>query len=100
MRWRGHPITERLLGLWVYCDTGIAVAECPDRVCGHCRLPNQPDGHDACLGNIPGVMNACCGHGDPDMAYCQLSDGRLVPLTETTNTPRGRGVGRRVDRVA
>lgn len=22
-----------------------------------------PDGHDACLGELPGVKYACCGHG-------------------------------------
>ena len=23
----------------------------------------RPDGHDACLGEIPGAAAACCGHG-------------------------------------
>lgn len=41
-------------------------------VCGHCNLPNRVDGHDACLGTIPGVMNACCGHGDVRCAYVQF----------------------------
>ncbi len=42
-----------------------------DRPCGHCGLPNRSDGHDACLGVIPGAMNACCGHGNIKFAYIQ-----------------------------
>lgn len=30
------------------------------------------DGPDACLGLLPGVTNACCGHGDSGQAYVQL----------------------------
>lgn len=44
----------------------------PDRKCGHCNLPNRSDGHDACLGELPGVMNACCGHGKRE-PYVQFS---------------------------
>jgi hypothetical protein len=28
--------------------------------CG--KLPTE-EGHDACLGTLPGVVDACCGHG-------------------------------------
>jgi hypothetical protein len=40
------------------------------------------DGPDACLGWIPGVSQACCGHGNVDSAYVYLgpSDGRYVLL--------------------
>ncbi len=31
--------------------------------CSHCHLLPTPEGHDACLGTLPGVWNACCGHG-------------------------------------
>ena len=27
------------------------------------------DPPDPCIGFLPGVYNACCGHGDPDYAY-------------------------------
>lgn len=33
-------------------------AACPH--CGQARM-----GHDPCISNLPGVVNACCGHGDP-----------------------------------
>ncbi len=44
-------------------------------ICDHCGLPDTPEGHDACLGTIPGAMNACCGHGDVKCAYIQYQAG-------------------------
>lgn len=32
------------------------------RICGHCERPCG-DGPDPCLGHLPGVISACCGHG-------------------------------------
>ena len=66
---RGHLITQVTPDTWVYSDTQVPVSENPNRECGHCRLPNRPDKHDACLGVLPRVMNACCGHGDETFAY-------------------------------
>lgn len=40
--------------------------------CKHCDFAPNKDGHDACLGELPGVMNACCGHGDECDAYVQF----------------------------
>jgi hypothetical protein len=31
--------------------------------------------HDACLGRLPGVSAACCGHGRDDEAYIRFNDG-------------------------
>lgn len=75
-RWRGHNITRR--EVWVYADTGRPVADDPNRACRECGVPNTPEGHDPCLGTLPGVANACCGHGDPSAAYVQLSTGRRL----------------------
>lgn len=74
-RWRGHSIHEAKPGVWVYSDTGQRVSEHPDRACGHCGLPNTPEGYDGCIGYIPGALNACCGHGEPRMAYIQYPPG-------------------------
>lgn len=41
--------------------------------CGHCLLPGRSDGVDQCIGRLPGVMNACCGHGETRWAYVQFS---------------------------
>ena len=73
---RGHEI-EMIDGEWVYKDSGEKTAETHElRDCGHCNLPNRPDGHDACIGYIDGAVNACCGHGVEDDAYVQFSDLR------------------------
>jgi len=63
--------------MWSYQD-GHLVADWPDRPCGHCGLANTPEGHDACLGALRGVMNACCGHGEEAMAYIQFDDGQRL----------------------
>jgi len=68
---RGHAMHydgER----WRYDDTGEPTEGSP-RPCGYCNLPDREDGHDACLGELPGVDNACCGHGRPGDAYVQLA---------------------------
>ena len=57
---RGWPLIWRH-GRWVYADTGAALD--PNRPCRRCGRPPAPDGADACLGTLPGVVSACCGHG-------------------------------------
>lgn len=48
--------------------------------CGQCGLSRTPEGHDGCLGTLPGnVMNACCGHkGAGEGAYIQYWDGTRI----------------------
>lgn len=80
---RGHQI-QRVNGQFVYTDTGEStVTTWAARGCGHCGLADTPEGHDGCLGEIPGVLNACCGHGIEADAYVQTEDnlhlrGRLA----------------------
>ena len=69
-RYRGNDMYLAPGDEWRYLD-GTLVSSDPNRQCGHCNLPNRDDGHDACLGVIPGAINACCGHGNPDEAYVQ-----------------------------
>lgn len=73
MSWRGHEIT-RSNGSWSYLD-GTPVRDDPYRACGHCGQANTRKGHDACIADLPGVLNACCGHGIEGDAYCQLVSG-------------------------
>lgn len=43
-------------------------------VCLECGLHRTKQGHDGCLGTLPGdVMNACCGHGNIPDAYIQFN---------------------------
>ena len=68
----GHPIKyDKHTEKWHYSDGQIASQP---KACPRCgQLPSE-DGHDACLGNLPGVTNACCGHGVED-AYIQFENG-------------------------
>lgn len=77
--WRGYPMEwvddygEQ--GAWLYSDTKTPVSLEPNRGCGSCGLPSTEEGHDGCLGTLPGVRNACCGHGTPSNAYIQYEGG-------------------------
>lgn len=64
---------------WRYCDTREpTVTTHHERPCGHCGRHSTIEGHDACLGTLPGVMNACCGHGLPVEAYIQYWNGSIL----------------------
>jgi hypothetical protein len=49
------------------------------RYCDHCgaHMNNEPD---ACLGFIPGVSHACCGHGHVKAAYVCLGGRPNEPV--------------------
>lgn len=46
---------------------------CGKDVCGHCNIKRTPEGYDGCIGHLHNVMNACCGHGEENMAYIQFN---------------------------
>lgn len=71
--WRGWPIYWDGK-YWRYKDNDECV-RAVDRPCGACGKKRTPEGHDPCLGKLPRVMNACCGHGNENEAYVQLSGG-------------------------
>ncbi len=75
--WRGYEIKE-VDGVWVYSDTNKSVRSRKNRACGYCGESQTKKGHDACIGTLKGVMNACCGHGKDNEAYIQFSDGRRI----------------------
>lgn len=66
---------------WYYSDTGEDV-NTVNRPCAHCQAASTEEGHDACLGTLPGVSNACCGHGDLEQLYVLLEDGRRLEYNE------------------
>ncbi len=76
-KWRGHNIVRKN-ATFFYEDNLAPVHENKERNCNHCKLKNTKEGHDACLGTLPNVMNACCGHGYEDLAYIQLLDGSII----------------------
>jgi len=65
-------------------------ARWPCLICGGMPLPEpEPDpdvderlrpyyGYDPCLGCLPGVKAACCGHGDTCRPYVMLADGETL----------------------
>ena len=40
--------------------------------CDECRSNPTAEGHDACIGTLPNIMNACCGHGGLNEPYVQF----------------------------
>ena len=46
--------------------------------CARCGRFPTAEGHDACLGVLDGVLNACCGHGSEDSAYVELRGGVIL----------------------
>ncbi|KKL21680.1 hypothetical protein LCGC14_2443020 [marine sediment metagenome] len=72
--YKGHPIQIKS-NKWIYSDTKQKVESNINRKCGYCKIPNNKKGHDACLGELKGLMNACCGHGNIEQMYIQFLDG-------------------------
>ena len=59
---RGHKVIyDEFRDDWYYADTFQKVDD--KRPCPKCGLLPTPKGYDACLGHLPGVRSACCGHG-------------------------------------
>lgn len=78
---RGHPIVWRN-DMWVYADDGKPIPGWggevrPCVVCGQQGWSGEGE-VDECLGLLPGVSNACCGHGDPTNSYIQFTNGLFI----------------------
>ncbi len=86
--YRGHEIQLRK-EIWCYRDTNINVESFKNIYCGYCSQPQTKDGHDACIGILENVMNACCGHGKDDEAYIQFLDGVCVRGKEALSIIKG-----------
>lgn len=56
-----------------YMDTDEYVLESPKRTCPVCKEYETAESHDPCIANLPGVRNACCGHGCKNR-YIQLDN--------------------------
>lgn len=77
-QWRGHAINSDNGEDWFYSDNLDLVSRDRDRDCKLCGIPNDYTGHDPCIRNLPGVVNACCGHGDHSQAYIMYKNGDTV----------------------
>ena len=47
----------------------------PGWKCPKCKKTRGADGHDPCLGGLPGVLFACCGHGKNTGGYVYFENG-------------------------
>lgn len=79
---RGHAIYwDERHKIWRFDDTHEPTETTWfDRPCGYCGLyGNSNNGDvDPCLGFLPGVTNACCGHGDPEESYICFQGGLVI----------------------
>ena len=48
-----------------------------EKPCKRCKKPPTKEGHDACLGTLPGVKYACCGHGEQP-GYIMFTNGVVI----------------------
>jgi hypothetical protein len=77
---RGHHCYVKNGREYYFEDDLPASVEKPCKRCG--KLATK-EGHDACLGNLPFVKAACCGHGVKDAfglskPYILFQDGAMV----------------------
>lgn len=80
--WRGHPIVWED-SKWLFKDTlepvpGYGGSKRPCVKCGKTFEGSNEGDADPCLGELPGVDNACCGHGIPALAYIRFTNGLVV----------------------
>lgn len=69
--WAGED--EFFRDIWKYADNNEVVEYSYNkRPCGYCGRHNTENDHDACIANLPGVRNACCGHGEIKDCYVQF----------------------------
>ncbi|KKK90130.1 hypothetical protein LCGC14_2726150 [marine sediment metagenome] len=59
---RGHKVIWNDARNRFEYEDGIPM-DAEERPCTKCGKIAGPDGHDPCLGKLPGVKDACCGHG-------------------------------------
>jgi len=66
---------------WVYADTGNAIHKESIRHCKKCGKVFEGSyigDPDPCLCVLPGVSNACCGHGDRESSYIVFKGGIVL----------------------
>jgi hypothetical protein len=76
-------------------DTGLSVASSP-RPCPGCDVVAEAGGPDPCLGMLPGVKGACCGHKLPSWRqgpYVAFEDGGVLRDEDASGWFREHHVG-------
>lgn len=78
---RGHKLKWKN-NRWVYADNNekVPYTEKEHRPCKKCGMlyTLESKGVDPCLGVLPGVKYACCGHGDSTKSYIHFTNGVII----------------------
>lgn len=77
--WRGHACTWDGKA-WNFDDTGKPLPGYGGefRPCAKCGALMNDHEPDRCLGQLPGVDNACCGHGRREESYVRFKNGVVL----------------------
>ena len=63
-------------------------------ICPECGMVRKADGFDPCLGELPGVKYACCGHGGHPHncvdGYIYFTNGVVVRFEKLTGVEKYR----------
>jgi hypothetical protein len=51
----------------------------PNGRCAKCHKKRTKAGHDPCIGHLPGVEYACCGHGNEE-GYISFVNGLVIRM--------------------
>lgn len=83
-RLHGNPIYfDKAQRTWKYSDNHESIDYAEKRVCPKCKKLPTKEGPDACLGTLPGVKFACCGHGQSGQGYIAFNNGVVIRGTFT-----------------
>lgn len=90
----GHVVENSPAGV-IYRDDGTLVDDYNQRACLGCLARCGNGEHDPCIANLPGVSQACCGHGlaltprtQQPNGYVALNDGRTFRFLGTVGGER------------
>lgn len=59
-------------------------------ICPECHLARSAEGYDPCIGKLPGVKYACCGHGGKSnptvcaQGYIYFENGVIIRFDKLT----------------
>lgn len=59
--------------------------------CPKCGRKETSEGHDPCIANLPGVLNACCGHGNKE-GYIMFENGITIRGNFTVENKNGKDI--------
>lgn len=88
---RGHEVYFSN-NSWYYTDddslAGFDGEVRPCKKCGRVFQGSNIGDPDPCIGDLPGVDNACCGHGIKENSYIRFTNGIVVKNFDIEYTER------------